>query len=804
MSDRMAAIILAAGRGTRMHDDTLNKVCFECAGMPVVRRIVLNMKEAGVTQFVVLVGHKPKDVMDALDGIDGIVYVYQKVQNGTGHAALLGMKALQGMGYHGNSIVSMGDKVISTDVIRDYIELAQKSKAIYGVQPSGINKSGGRIAYRNGKPCGIVEFADAALMKASEMPEAEWAAELSKLGMGEGKIKKVLKKAKEDPPHPTRTLCGETFTAEELLDAPYTNVALYCFDVDAAAEVLKTCTPKNAQGEIYVTDTMEHFAAQGEAQLYIVKNRDDILTYSTKPELREMSMSFLRSAGELAAAAENGELDGQIAALLGEQTKAETRARYTKLLQQFCAKYGDEKVILARAPGRVNILGRHVDFCGGNTNVMAINRDTTLAVSPREDRIVKISNTNPAYEDFSFNIDKMLALAPQDDWVRFIESEPVRLIVNGSQGAWGNYVMAAVLRFQLETEMPLCGMNIMMDGNIPVAAGLSSSSSIVVSVAEAIVALNCLNIPRGRFIDLCGEGEWFVGTRGGAGDQAAMKCSEKGRITQLGFKPFSVGDSAKFSDKYAIILADSCIKSRKAAGSKDKFNAHVASYEISLMLMKKYFPEYNISQLRDAALLRRVSDVYRILKRLPERATRREILELLPENEERIQQLFSSHADPGTYDLRGTALFGISECARSRKCLECLTEDDYAGLGQLMQISHNGDRVSSRDGGEWPMRITDEYLIRRMEEEAELALQPGAYGCSLPEIDALCDMLNVTEGVLGSQMLGAGLGGCLAALVEADKAEKVIDKLNKEYYDIHGYEHSAQLYRPLGGSKVIF
>lgn len=116
----------------------------------------------------------------------------------------------------------------------------------------------------------------------------------------------------------------------------------------------------------------------------------------------------------------------------------------------------------------------------------------------------------------------------------------------------------------------------------------------------------------------------------------------------------------------------------------------------------------------------------------------------------------------------------------------------------------NGDRVSSRDGGEWPMRITDEYLIRRMEEEAELALQPGAYGCSLPEIDALCDMLNATDGVLGSQMLGAGLGGCLAALVEAEKAEKVIDKLNKEYYDIQSYEHSAQVYRPLGGSKVIF
>ena len=68
VTKNIAAIILAAGRGTRMNDDSLNKVCFDCAGMPVVRRIVLNMREAGINRFVVLVGHKPKDV---------IVYVAQ-------------------------------------------------------------------------------------------------------------------------------------------------------------------------------------------------------------------------------------------------------------------------------------------------------------------------------------------------------------------------------------------------------------------------------------------------------------------------------------------------------------------------------------------------------------------------------------------------------------------------------------------------------------------------------------------------------------------------------------------------------
>ena len=189
-----------------------------------------------------------------------------------------------------------------------------------------------------------------------------------------------------------------------------------------------------------------------------------------------------------------------------------------------------------------------------------------------------------------------------------------------------------------------------------------------------------------------------------------------------------------------------------------------------------------------------------MLLRLPETATREEILELMPENKEKILHIFSSHADPGIYDLRGVALFGISECARSKACLDYLAKGDYEGLGGLMKISHAGDRVT----GAFPMRITDEYLEKCAETEADPAKQPGAYGCSIPEIDALCDLLNDTDGVLGSQMLGAGLGGTVAALVEKDKADAVLQKLKNEYYDKHGFSMMADVYLPSGGSEVRY
>ena len=86
-----AAIILCAGKGSRMNDNSKSKVCFDCAGVPVIRRIIDNMKKGGVSRFVIVIGHNAESVMNTLSGIDGITYAYQKEQKGTGHATLCGL-----------------------------------------------------------------------------------------------------------------------------------------------------------------------------------------------------------------------------------------------------------------------------------------------------------------------------------------------------------------------------------------------------------------------------------------------------------------------------------------------------------------------------------------------------------------------------------------------------------------------------------------------------------------------------------------------------------------------------------------
>lgn len=791
-----SAVILCAGKGTRMGDDSKNKVSFDCAGIPVIKRIVQNMKAGGVKRIVIVVGHLASTVMDALDGEDGVVYAYQKEQKGTGHAALCGLKALESIGVSGPCIISMGDKIVASYVIADLIERAQGAKAVWGVQPRMANFNGGRIAFADGKPYGVVEFADAAMMTLGGIPEDKRRAKLLSLGLNPKKAEKVLKSAAGKEPASTVTLAGRTFTAQELLDTQYANAGLYCLDIDETIKAIGTINSQNAQGELYLTDALAYYAEKNEAVLYEVKNADDMLTYSTKPELRRISQYFMRSASELIRDIHEGTLDNTFCAIYGEATQ-DQKNRYVELLERFISAHGDKKVIITRAPGRLNLMGRHIDHRGGGTNVMAVDRDTVFVCAPRDDDVFSIVNTNPAYPDRVFSVSKHLNLAPHEVWLDYLSSAPVKQDLQESRGDWSNYIKSAALRFALESETPICGMYAAVSGTVPSAAGMSSSSSIVVAAAEAIVALNSMNLTNDRFVDLCGEGEWFVGSRGGAGDHAAMKCSKRNTITHLLFKPFGVGESVPFSEKYGIIVADSKVESKKSEGSRDIFNAKVAAYEFAFMILKRRFPDMGLQEFRDIAKVTPASEVYTMLMAMPETANREEILQLIPDNEKRIRRIFDNHADPGKYDLRGVTLFGVSECVRSEKCLEALRNGDYIALGQMMKISHDGDRMTG-------LSITDELLKKLAKENAPLDQQCGAYGCSTEQIDGLCDLLNKTDGVLGSEIIGAGLGGCVVALVEKAAAESVISVLNSEYYDKYGYAHAAVAYTPSSGSAVIY
>ena len=503
---------------------------------------------------------------------------------------------------------------------------------------------------------------------------------------------------------------------------------------------------------------------------------------------------------------------------------ADPIALLKKCIDAFGRSFGeDREVFVVRSTGRINLLGMHVDHRGGSVNPIAI-KETFFVVEPRDDDQVVLRDVNSdKFPEESFCIGKYLPVdVSVDDWDSWCHEE-LEKRKNDPFITFSNYVRAGVLYFQnLNRDdtgrfaPAFRGMNVMIGSSLPPAAGLSTSSSLVVAASEAILHINGIQFKPMEFCEHCGPAEWYVGTRGGFGDHAAIKMGRANAIVHITAFPFSF-KVVPFPDGYRIVLADSKVEAKKQVGAKDGYNTPLASYAFGLWLVQKHYPQYadRIEHLRDINTRNLGVDdaeILRIVKSLPESATRDEVLKLLPEKEAEIRSVLRSHSDPADgYRIREVCMYGISECARSDLAVDLLSSGDIETFGRLITLHHDGDRVSRLRDREMVEAIKD-YSDSRMDqliadaESGDPALvwaEPGGYNVSVPGIDMLVDLAMEVDGVVGAGLVGAGLGGSMIALVKADSADAVVRKLTTDYYEAKGLPPSVEIVSAVGGAGIL-
>ncbi|MDT8300026.1 MAG: galactokinase family protein [Sedimentisphaerales bacterium] len=505
--------------------------------------------------------------------------------------------------------------------------------------------------------------------------------------------------------------------------------------------------------------------------------------------------------------------------------KAEAARMCLQCLEEFTYRYSaDSSVIIIHSTGRVNLLGTHIDHRGGSVNPVCV-KEMWLVVEPRDDDRVMLKNVDSEqFPDEQFRISGCLPareiIRDWDTWC-YQEYEKRR---NDPSVTWSNYIRAAVLYLQhLNTNdegtfsPAIKGMNMMVYGDIPIAAGLSSSSALVMGTAEAVIRINSLQIKPADFIEHWGFAEWYVGTRGGCSDHAAIISGKPATILHITAFPTSV-DGAALPGGHSFVLANSNIEAKKQAGARDVFNSRVAAYIFGLMMIRQNFPEYTgkLKQLRDINPQTLGVDevqIYRIVKSLPASVSRKDIMKILAENEQKVHRVFRSHAEPEKgYLIRQICLYGIAECIRAKMVPECLRTGDMKTFGELMSASHNGDRLSKMvDGRRIP--TDNSYSDQRIDalisdlksgdkqrmERAQLWRQGGGYNVSLPEIDMLVDIALATPGCLGAGLVGAGMGGSIVAVVEDKHAQQLIENMADQYYLPRNLAVGAEIITPVGG-----
>ncbi|KAJ3058328.1 hypothetical protein HDU99_006856, partial [Rhizoclosmatium hyalinum] len=157
-----------------------------------------------------------------------------------------------------------------------------------------------------------------------------------------------------------------------------------------------------------------------------------------------------------------------------------TVARHQELHAAFVNRFGTEPDFVARSPGRVNIIGEHIDYCGFSVLPMAVDRDVLIAVTatpntdPSQPSTITLTNVNgEKYKEESF-IHK-----PND---------PNIIEIDASVHAWSNYFKCGYkgIHEDLKLTTPAPHLNVMISGNVPAGAGLSSSSAFVCATAVAV------------------------------------------------------------------------------------------------------------------------------------------------------------------------------------------------------------------------------------------------------------------------------------------------------------------------------
>lgn len=419
-----------------------------------------------------------------------------------------------------------------------------------------------------------------------------------------------------------------------------------------------------------------------------------------------------------------------------------------RLFSRFQAVFGrhlEDAVWVARAPGRVNLIGEHIDYSGGFVLPVAVGYDVAIAFRPRTDRIVRLYSCE--YRRMSeFCLDGIL---PSTDapWSNFFRGVAWALSDRGSSD--GGLDKSEGMDNSLgESEYELRGLDAVISGDVPIGAGLSSSAALEVASAFALLVaagmdtdiLNSfkpecgLRMRRGIALTCQKAENLFVGVGCGIMDQMASCMGRAGcaiylDCRSLWHEPIELG----LDDRDAIIVVYDTGVRRGLVDSE--YNRRRQEVETGAKMISNILQRSDVHTLRDVNL-----------------ATFLEVKGMLPSK-------VACRCD-----------HVVREIERVKDGVAALRQGALDAFGDLMWESHE----SLRD----------------------------LYEVSCPELDIAVEIARKTCGVLGARMTGAGFGGCTVNLVRRDALPDLIGALPGNPMRLGAIEPRAFVIDVVDGAKV--
>lgn len=252
-------------------------------------------------------------------------------------------------------------------------------------------------------------------------------------------------------------------------------------------------------------------------------------------------------------------------------TSYESTAEF--LTDEFQRSYHAEPIIV-RAPGRVNLIGEHTDYNDGFVMPAAIGFYSWIAASTRPDRILHV-RSEEFHQTLDLSLDSLQG-PPRKHWSDFVRG------------------VAAVLQSK---GLGLSGANLIIHGQVPMGAGLSSSASLEVATGLALLATSHAEVPQMDLVKICQRAEHeYVGTRCGIMDQFIAVFASSGHALMLDCRTLD-SQSLSIPDDSRLVICNSMVKHELASG---EYNRRRAECEAGVNIFRKY--SASVQALRDVTL----------------------------------------------------------------------------------------------------------------------------------------------------------------------------------------------------------
>lgn len=368
----------------------------------------------------------------------------------------------------------------------------------------------------------------------------------------------------------------------------------------------------------------------------------------------------------------------------------------------------------AFVPGRIEVLGKHTDYAGGRSLLVAVERGIAVAATPREDTVVRVRDVGAIPLEVEFS------LSPE---------------LSPTLGDWSNYPMTVARRIARNFPGPLRGADIAFASDLPPEAGLSSSSALIVAVFWALAGVNALDERteyRGAITsreDLAAYlgavenggpfkalvGDRGVGTAGGSEDHTAILCARPDHVVAYSFTPIRFDRAVRVPDGYVFVVAVSGVAAPKTGAARARYNRASALAEALLRTWRVATRREDVSLGAALTSDGSAADALRHAIRhgdVPDGVTRDEL-------------------------LRRLAHFELESMQLIPRALDALGAGERQVFGEIVDRSQRG---------------AEELLGNQVPETIELQRRARKLGAA------------------AASAFGAGFGGSVWALVESERA----------------------------------